>query len=186
MKTILLTVMALTVFSSCSRAASKQGSAKDGLVETTICPDEKVKEIMGDSIADVVFSPKVTVAAYKMSPSETPSDNDCTIGGVKIAKELGKVDKTYFPIVQFLLSDSISYKGEVIVPARPFVAVTALEFKLKKESVFLLFSFGSREISAVKNGKEVWHRHIGDIRKYLLFFNRITKNDKDLEFYLKQ
>ena len=61
----------------------------------------------------------------------------------------------------------------------------ALEFKLKKESVFLLYSFGSREISAVRNGKEVWHRHIADIRKYELFFYKIVK-DKDLEFYLKK
>ena len=171
-------------FSSCSLAASKQGSVKNGLVETTICPDEKVKEMMGDSIADVVFSPKVTVVAYKMAPSETPSDNDRTIGGVKVAKEIGRIGKAYFPVMQFLLSDSAAYKGEIIVPARPFVALTALEFKQKKESVFLLFSFGSREISAVKNGKEVWHRHIGDIRKFLLFFYNITK-DIDLEFYLK-
>ena len=177
--------MALTTFSSCSHAASKQGSAKNGLVETTICPDEKVKAIMGDSIADVVFSPKVTVVAYKMAPSETPSDNDRTIGGVKVAKEIGKIDKTYFPIVQFLLSDSTSYNGEIIVPAVPFRATMALEFRLKKESVFLLYSFGSREISAVMNGKEVWHRHIMDIRKYELFFYKIAK-EKDLEFYLKK
>jgi len=184
-KTILLTLIALTVFSSCSRAASKQSGTKNGLVETIICPDEKVKEIMGDSIADVVFSPKVTVVAYKLSPSETPSDNDRTIGGVKVAKEIGKIDKRFFPIMQFLLSDSAAYNGETIVPAVPFRATMALEFKLKKESVFLLYSFGSREISAVRNGKEVWHRHISDIRKYELFFYKITK-DKDLEFYLKK
>lgn len=180
----MLTLIALTVFSSCSRAASKQGSAKNGLVETTICPDEKVKEIMGDSIADVVFSPKVTVVAYKMSPSETPSDNDRTIGGVKVAKELGKINKTYFPIIQFLLSDSTSFSGEAFVPARPFAARMALEFKVKKESVFFQFSFGSGEIAAIKNGKEVWHHHIADVRKFVLFFEKLRK-DKDLEFYLK-
>lgn len=172
-------------FTFCSHAANKPRKTKNSLADLMISPDERVKEIMGDSIADVVFSPKVTVVAYKMSPSETPGDNDRTIGGVKVAKEIGKIDKQYFPIMQFLLSDSTSYKGEAIVPARPFVAMTAIEFRLKKDSVFLLFSFGSREISAVKNGKEVWHKYISDIRKYLLFFNNLVK-DKDLEFYLKQ
>lgn len=177
--------MALVAFTSCTQAASKQASAKSGLVESAIIPDEKVVEIMGDSIANIVFSPKATVVAYKMSPSETPGDNDRTIGGVKVANEVGKINKTFFPIMQFLLSDSTSYRGEVIVPAVPFRAAMALEFKVKKESVYLLFSFGSREVSAVKNGKEVWHRHIGDIRKYVLFFYKATK-DKDLEFYLKK
>lgn len=184
-ETFLLTLIALTIFTSCLRAASKQSSAKHGLVETIICPDEKVKEIMGDSIADIVFSPKVNVVAHKLSPSETPSDNDRTIGGVKVSQEIGKINKKFFPIMQFLLSDSTAYSGEIIVPATPFKATMALEFKLKKESVFLLYSFGSREISAVKNGKEVWHRHISDIRKYELFFYKITK-DKNLEFYLKK
>ena len=184
-KTLLLILSALIACTACTIAANKQRNAKSGLVVSIISPDEKVKEIMGDSIADVVFSPKVTVVAYKMSPSETPSDNDRTIGGVKVAKEIGKIDKTYFPIMQFFLSDSLAYNGEVIVPAVPYKATMALEFKLKKESVFLLYSFGSREVSAVKNGKEVWHRHISDIRKYELFFYRIAK-DKDLEYYLKK
>lgn len=181
----MLTLTALVTFISCPQAATKQGSPKKSLTKTEICPDEKVKEIMGDSIANVIFSPKVTVVAYKMSPSETPGDNDHTIGGIKVAKEVGKIDRSYFPIMQFLLSDSLTFKGEIIVPARPFVAIMALEFKQKKESVFLLFSFGSREISAVRNGKEIWRKHIGNPRRFLLFFSNIIKKDKDLEFYLK-
>lgn len=184
-QTLLLTLIALIALSSCVYAASKQENAKRGLVDTLIIPDEKVKEIMGDSVADVVFSPKVTVVAYKMSPSETPGDNDRTIGGVKVAKEIGKIERMHIPIMQFLLSDSTFYNGEALVPAVPFKATMALEFKLKKESVFLLYSFGSREISAVKNGREIWHRHIADIRKYTLFFYKFTK-EKDLEFYLKK
>lgn len=177
--------MALVAFTSCTQAASKQASAKSSLVESAIIPDEKVVEIMGDSIANIVFSPKATVVAYKMSPSETPGDNDRTIGGVKVANEIGKINKTFFPIMQFLLSDSASYSGDIIVPARPFVARMALEFKLKKENVFLLFSFGSGEIAAIKNGKEIWHHHIGDVRKFILFFEKMKK-DKELEFYLKK
>lgn len=184
-RALLLTLTALTAFTSCSQAANKQESVKNVRVKTEIFPDEKVREFMGDSIADVIFSPKVTVVAYKMSPSEIPSDNDQTIGGVKVANEIGKIDRMYIPIMQFLLSDSTFYNGEVLVPAVPFKATMALEFKLKKESVFLLYSFGSREISAVKNGREIWHRHIADIRKYILFFYKNTK-DKDLEFYLKK
>lgn len=183
-RTFLLTLTVL-LFTSCSKAVAEQGNVKSSFTKIAINPDEKVKEIMGDSIADIVFSPKATVVVYKMSPSETPSDNDRTIGGVKVANEIGKIDKTYYPIMQFLLSDSTSFSGEIIVPAIPFKATMALEFKLKKESVYLLFSFGSREISAVKNGKEVWHRHLSDIRKYMLFFYKVTQ-DKDLEFYLKK
>ena len=184
-RTLLLTLSALIIFTSCSKAASKQGNAKGNFVASIITPDEKVKEIMGDSIADIIFSPKVTVVAYKMSPSEKPGDNDPTIGGVKIAEQIGKIDKCYFPIMQFFLSDSTTYSGEAIVPARPFIARTALEFKLKKESVFLLFSFGSGEVAAVTKGKEIWHHHIGDMHKFILFFAKIRK-DKDIEFYLNK
>ena len=184
-RTLFLTLTALIAFASCTKAASTQDKPKDGNANILITPDEKVKEIMGDSIAEIIFSPKVTVVAYKMSPSEFPSDNDRTIGGVKIAKEIGKIGKSYFPIMQFLLSDSTFYTGEILVPAVPFRATMALEFKVKKESVFILYSFGSREIAAVKNGKEVWHKHISDIRKYILFFHNVTR-DKDLEFYLKK
>lgn len=184
-RTLLLTLSAFIAFTSCTKAANKQGGSQGNLVESAIAPDEKVKEIMGDSIAAIVFNPRATMIAYRMAPTETPTDNDRTIGGVKVGKVIGRISKAYLPVMQFLLSDSASYNGEELVPAIPFKGTIALEFKLRKESVFLLYSFVSREISTVKNGKEVWHRHISDMRKYTLFFYHITKDD-ELEFYLQQ
>lgn len=184
-KALLLSVVGITLFISCSKAANDASGDKRSVPSAIATPDVAVRKIMGDSIADIVFSSKVTAIAYKMSPAETPSDNDHTIGGVKVAKEIGKISKYNLAIMQFLLSDSTAFNGKELVPARPFVANVALEFKLKKESVFILFSFGSCEISAVKNGREVWHHYIGDVRKHLLFFYRITR-DQDIEFYLNQ
>lgn len=171
---------------ACSAACSMFASNDNGKPQSKpllICPDDSVVKVMGDSIASIVFNPK-TVMLYELDPSAKVGDNDRTIGGVKVKQEVGKVQKDYYPIVLFMLSDSLSYSDEIIVPARPFVPRMALEFKQKKESVFILFSFGSREISAVKNGKELWHKHINDSRKYVRFFYNITK-DKELEETLK-
>lgn len=183
---MLLGFIALSVCcAACTQAANQKGEPFSGTSRNTvIVPDEKVLSLMGDSIANIVFSPK-NVVAYKMAPTESPTDNDQTIGGVKIGKQVGIVGKNYYPVMQFMLADSMTYSGEAIIPAVPFKAMYALEFKQKKESVSFLFSFVSREISAIKNGKEIWHYHVGSIRQMVLFFYNLT-HDEDLLFYLKK
>ena len=61
----------------------------------------------------------------------------------------------------------------------------ALEFAQKKEIVGVIFSFLSREITFVYNGKEIMRKQISNNRNMLLFFNNITEN-KDIQFYLQK
>lgn len=180
----LLTFLVITFLLStaCTKATTKQNQHSKKLDYTMIQPDKNVKEILGDSITRVVFSPR-TVNVYELDALSSPSDNDRTIGGVKVSKEIGKLDKSYYSIMQFLLADSCTYAGEKIVPAVPNKPVIALEFTQKKETVSVIFSFLSREITFVYNGKEIMHKHISNNRNMLLFFNNITDN-KDIQFYL--
>lgn len=175
-------VASVVLLCACSVYASKKDNPETKILANFIEPDKKVKELLGDSITDLIFSPK-DVVLYKLGSTTKPSDNDKTIGGVKVEKIIGKIDRNYYSIMQFLLSDSATYTGEKLVPAVPFKACMALEFQNKKEKVTLLYSFVSREMAIVKYGREVSHYHVGDIRKFILFFYNLTK-DSDLEFYL--
>ncbi len=177
-------LIALMLSAACTKAAPKQVRDVKKLDYTLIQPDKEVKEILGDSIADILFSPK-SVIVYELQAIERPSDTDKTIGGIKVSKEVGKLDKSYHSIIQFLLADSCTYTGEIIVPAVPYKPVVALEFTQKKETVCLLFSFLSGEIGFTYNGKEIMRKHISNRRNMLLFFNNIM-NNKDIKFYLNK
>jgi len=185
-KPFLLTFLVITFLLStaCTKATTKQSHHLKKMDCTAIQPDKNVKEILGDTIAKIVFSPR-TVNVYELDALSSPSDKDKTIGGVKVLKEIGKLDKSYYPIMLFFLADSCTYAGERIVPAVPYKPVIALEFIQKKETVSVVFSFLSREITFVYNGKEIMHKHISNNRNMLLFFNNITDN-KDIQFYLSK
>ena len=182
----LITFLVITFLLStaCTKATTNQSQPSKKIDFTAIQPDKKVKEILGDTITNIIFSPR-TVTVYELDAMSTPSDNDRTIGGVKVSKEIGKLDKSYYSIMQFLLADSCTYAGERIVPAVPNKPVMALEFAQKKEIVGVIFSFLSREITFVYNGKEIMRKQISNNRNMLLFFNNITEK-KDIQFYLQK
>lgn len=184
-KFLQLLFMVMPVCLSCTQAANppKISPSTQSKKDLGIIPDSVVKKIMGDSIANLIYSPK-TVELLKLQPYEKPKDGDYTIGGVKVANNYGTINKKYVPIIQFLLCDSASFAGDKIVPASPFIPIMALNFKQKKDNVYLMFSFTSMEIAAVKNGKQIWNKHISNVRLFEKFFYTLT-GDKDIEFYLK-
>ena len=138
-----------------------------------ILPDSSTKAIYGDTISALIFSPK-TVKLYKVLSGVTPADNDKTIGGYKVERELGKIEKNCYPVLQFLLADSCSYSDNKIVPAKPFMPSYAVEFAAKKDKVYLVFSFGSREFAMVRNGVCQKYQQIQNTRLFIRFFQNLV------------
>ena len=89
-------------------------------VKAEIVPDSVVIMKLGDSICDIVFSPR-KVSLITLKPLERPNDDEETIGGFKIDKKIGSLPKNYFAIMQFLLSDSCSYYDGPFVPTTAFL-----------------------------------------------------------------
>ena len=181
--TAFLVLLVQTSITCTMQATNKTQTPKAKKTTMKIVPDQIVKNIYGDVIADIIFSPK-EVKLYKLISNVQPSDEDITIGGHKVEKELGKIPRDYYPILQFLLADSCSYSDGTLIPAMPFSPTYAVEFSKKGNTVFLVFSFDNREIAIVCNGIELKRQQIRIPRKLMLFVKGLD-DDNFLKEQLK-
>ena len=173
--TTFLTMFVLTSI-NCTMQANDNNPKPKSKKSVTIYPDVFVKKIYGDTISEVIFSPK-EVKLYRLIPNVKPSDNDVTIGGYKVENDMGKISRDYYPILQFLLADSCNYSDDVLIPAMPFSPTYAVEFKTKNEKVCLAFSFDSREIAIIHNGVKIKYQQINIPRKLMLFVKGLDDNN---------
>lgn len=136
---------------SCAHPMEKKNDAKKKLNSELIVPGDSVKEVLGEENCSVIFSPS-KVKLYRLSP-EKAGDNDKTIGGYKIEKDMGTIDKTYYSILLYFLSDNAEYLKGSVYPAAPFIPEVAVEFTKKKEVVSIVFSFSGGQLQVVTAGK---------------------------------
>ena len=119
-----------------------------------------------------------------LNPMEPPADGDATIGGVKVVKVLGTLNKTDLNVVQFMMADSAFYNNGFVTVTSPYVPNYALSFVKGKQRVDLVFSLASFEVGIVVNGKLIKVMHYNNARQITRFFRIVSQNvfyDKIIE-----
>lgn len=124
-------------------------------------PDSAVVARLNDTVSLLLFSAK-RATVYQLNPSVHIKDDDKTIGGVVVEKNLGRMsDKSLFTL-QMVLSDKNSYSDTPVIPLTPFAPTIAVELSGRQGSLCLLFSFLSQEVGIVRDGLLVaTHRYKG-------------------------
>ena len=132
-------------------------------------PDSTVVNLLGKDCCNALFSAK-KATLYKMNPAVRPTDQDQTIGGVKVENKMECLQKHEIYLFQFLLADSMSFSDMPLVPTTPFAPTAAIEFSGKGGTVSLLFSMTSQEIGIVENGQIVKVERYTNARIITRFF----------------
>lgn len=172
-----LSLSATTCDTATSQDPGKELSAKKKF-KFAVQPDTTVCRLLGDKAANTLFTAK-KATLYRLNPSVRPTDQDVTIGGVKVEEKLCGLDKQDIYLFQFLLADSLTYSNDPLVPLTPFAPTAAIEFSGKQGTCFLLFSLTSQEVGIVIDGKRVFTSRYRNARTLTRWF-AIQLND---EFY---
>lgn len=144
----------------------------------SFAPDSIVLQKLGAEAASVLFS-ATKATLYRVNSTVRPSDKDVTIGGVKVEGKVKTLSKKDVYLLQFMLSDSLSYSDSPVIPTTPFAPTLAVEFKGRGGSVSLLFSLTSHEVGVVWEGKRTHVCQYANPRLVARFFG----NHLDDEFY---
>ena len=139
--------------------------------------DRDLEDVLGDSVCTIAFASSSKVKCYRISTDKT-SDNEKTIGGFKVTKDCGAINKNDAMVLQFLLSDARSYMTGLDLPSVPFLPEVAVEFVSKKNNVNFVFSFAGGQYTIVYNGKTIKTVKYTNERAVMLFFQRLL-NDKE-------
>ncbi len=154
--------------STCSATPAK-GSKKPEKKEIIAVPDSVVVSMIGEDAAAVIFTAK-KATLFIMRPTVKPKDQDKTIGGVLVGKQVRKLNRSEQYLFQFMLADSLSYTDVPIVPTTPYLPTVAIEFESKYGICQLLFSLTSQEVGIVVNGQEVTVLRYRNARLITRFF----------------
>lgn len=173
---LMMTSFSLT---ACAQKPKKIANAPIEIVKA----DRDLEDLLGDSICSIAFSPSSKMRCYRVS-TEKSRDNEKTIGGYKVTKDCGAINKNDGRILQFLLSDARSYMTGLDLPSVPFLPEVAVEFTLKKQKVDFVISFAGGQYTIVYNGNSVKTVKYTNERVIMLFFQRLL-NDKDLADLLR-
>ena len=138
--------------------------------------DSVTVSILGEDVASVVFGAKKATLSH-LNPMEPPADGDATIGGVKVVKELGTLNKTDLNVVLFMMADSAFYNNGAVTVTSPYAPNYALSFAKGKQRVDLVFSLASFEVGVVVNGKLTRVVHYNNARQITRFFRIVSQND---------
>ena len=120
----------------------------------TVQPDSTVIQLMGKEAGNALFTAsKATL--YRTNPAVRPTDQDETIGGVRVEGKVCNLSKPDIYMILYLLSDSLSFSDTPLIPTTPFAPTAAIEFNGKGGCVSLLFSMTSQEVGVVWKGRTV-------------------------------
>lgn len=170
----LIAVLLLGLF---SLSACAQKPRKSNTPIAVVQVDRNLEDLLSDSVCSVVFASATKMKCYRLA-TEKANDNEKTIGGFKVTKDCGVINKNDARILQFLLSDAKNYMTGLDLPSVPFLPDVAVECTLKKENVNFVFSFAGGQYTIVYNGKTVKTVKYTNERSVMLFFQRLL-NDKE-------
>ena len=149
--TIILTMMLIPLlgFASCNTKAETVPVVK-------ITPDSTIKKNIGDTVTDVLFSPK-TVTLYQSKNRKKKNDKEVEIANGFVRDTLIRILKPeQTAILQFLLlSDSQNYKIDSVKIKSPYVPLYEFVFVKKKETVQILVSFSDNYWEIRGNNKTI-------------------------------
>lgn len=173
MKHFFIVIFMLTCLCAACCATTPQGKTTPKM--SFIQCEDSVKTILGDSVCSVMFSSNKAVL-YRMSSSVKAGDKDETIGGYKVDRKVGNLDKTTLSVLQFMFSDRSEYFVGDIYPSAPFLPEVAVKFTNKKNVVDLVFSFSGGQVEIVYNGHSVKTLKYYHERLVLLYFSNLLQD----------
>ncbi|MBO4373280.1 MAG: hypothetical protein J5826_10130, partial [Bacteroidales bacterium] len=122
----------------------------------SIVPDSVITQILGDTVADVLFNPKSAVL-YLSKNRKKKSDKEVEIvQGFVRDTLIAKLSPNDIGILQFiLLSDTQNYKLDSVKIKSPYMPTYEIVFAKKKETVQVLISFSDNFWEIKRNNKTV-------------------------------
>jgi hypothetical protein len=121
-----------------------------------ISPDSNIVKIVGDTVADVLFSPKsVSLYFSKNRKKKDGKEVEIAPGFVRdtLAAKLSPAD---IAVLQFvLLSDTLNYRKNKEQIKSPYMPLYEFVFAKKKETVQVLISFSDNYWEIKRNNKTV-------------------------------
>lgn len=193
----LFCLVATSVFllcSACTYGRNPRKSASNASREKslTICVDDSVKKILGDSISHIVFEAD-TVKLFTLSV--TPLSDSLLIDSIKtdsvvppdfhgcyVKHNHGVLSKFEITPMLFVLSDRDNYLRDDIRLKSPFIPDVALSFKKGESVVDIVFSFtGGQLYVFTEREKELYVKYTYE-RLVIKFFNSFLKDERLTEF----
>lgn len=162
------------VFIFCFSLAFAQKKPKVNPLPNYIRPDTMVSSFWGKKNIPFLFQPD-SVVVFRISPQKTVTNKVTLLAGYEKMYSVGKIDKSYSSILQFLLKDSTNYMP---FPSKcEFQPIIAVVFYKQKTSIPLLFCFFCNEWAIIDKDKSI----IGmfEYRKLLInFFKPLFPKDE--------
>ena len=154
--TIILTMMLIPVFgfASCENAADSIPHKNLGI---KIVPDTTIEKILGDTIVNLLFSPK-KVTVYMLANREPDKEKHETEVYSKYVRDslLTVLKQDIYSVLQFnLLADSANYKTDFDRVKSPYRPLLEFEFSIKKDSASVLVSFSDFSWAVIYHGREI-------------------------------
>lgn len=165
-----MTLFSVLLLNSCS------GMAENNTADIKITPDSLITKIVGDTVADVLFSPK-SVSLYLAENRKSTNEKEVEIADGFVRDSLvTKLKAEDLCILQFvLLSDTLNYKKDSVQIKSPYMPFYEFVFVKKKENVQVLISLSNNYWEIKRNNKTVCKYNFAcksQLERYLtLLFN---------------
>ncbi|MBR1786788.1 MAG: hypothetical protein IJ756_06490 [Paludibacteraceae bacterium] len=191
---------------TCNQQKGKQQLDSTQLVQSfPIQPDDSVRHILGDCIADIIFNSD-SVRLLELSLSEPNTlENDTTSGSndsinvnkvleptfheCYIKKDFGNLTQQEVCLILFILSDKSAFFSTDIGIKSAFIPDVALSFYKKGKKVDMIFSFNGGQLEIYKDKDKDNDNYIYKKYKYerliALFFQRYLQQD-NLQLFIEK
>ena len=167
----LLFIFVIYSQTDCNAQAPKIGNK-------SFLPDESVTKLWGDKVCNILFSPsKVNCYTLKVQDKNDEVKNRIT-NDFSLDKNVGTLEKNYYPVLQFLLQDSVNYQFDPKAINKCFFEpYLAFEFVKGKEKAYVLLAFNCECWGVVFNDKLTVCPYLCH-RELLRFSKSILPDDK--------
>lgn len=179
-------IPSLIFTASCKQRSSENHDSKSSknivIGKDCLEPDSVALQNLGKMAAKVIFNPD-RVTAYSLKGYDTiPAGSVEVIPHFVRNRVLGTVDRKYSEVLKFLLyATADNYRLDSLKIRSPRIPLIELEYKKKKESVSVIFSFSDMTWSVKSDGKIqfVWNYGNKDlVARYFRPFLQILDNKK--------
>ena len=146
---IVIMIFSMVLLNSCSSMAENR-------IDVKINPDSLITKIVGDTVADVLFSPK-SVTLYLSENRKKENDKEVEIADGFVRDTLvAKLKAEDVSILQFvLLSDTLNYAIDSVQIKSPYMPFYEFVFIKKKENVQVLISLSNNYWEIKHNNETV-------------------------------
>lgn len=170
---IILSVLSMSCLFSCVNAKEKKE------VNYAIQPDSAVCATLGNTMTDVLFSPR-KVTCYTLKGKSQVEEKDYELEPHYVRDSLiGKLKKEEISILQFeLLSDDQNYHQDSLKVRSPYVPALEFCFEKKKIEVHIIISLSNFTWTIFYDGKRQGNWNYADKRFMTRYCGMILKEEE--------